>query len=215
MKKTTLISITQWIAGILLLAALIVAVSDGIKKQEKLECQKWQEWEELYPHFSSNNSMRDQCENYNIELEKRWETEIKGINSDSSILLQLTNYSRIENGTHQLVFNDKLNEAAHRKAEDMFENNYFEHDSPTSITPWDWINGVDYNYHYAGENIAMDFLKIENAHIALMESPLHKKNIINPRYDEIGIAIIEGEFNNKTTTIIVQMFGKLKGGDQR
>lgn len=129
--------------------------------------------------------------------------------SDSSELLRLTNYSRVENGTYQLKFNDKLNEAAKEKAKDMFEHNYFKHDSPTGIEPWDWIRGAGYDYKYAGENLAIRFKNIENAHTALMESPLHKKNIVNPKFDEIGIAIIEGEFNNEQTIIIVEMFGKL------
>jgi len=207
-----MIKIIQLIIGILIFSALISVISEGIKKQEKLECRKWQEWEELYPHFTASGSMREQCKKYNTELEKRWEPKVKEINSDSSTLLELTNFSRVENGTHQLKFNDKLSEAAKAKAEDMFEHNYFEHNSPTGITPWDWINGAGYSYQHAGENIAIDFKSIENAHKALMESPLHKENIISPKYDEIGIAIVKGEFDNEQTIIIVEMFGKLKGG---
>ena len=68
-----MIEIIEWIFGIVMFAALIAVVNNGIKKMELRECQKWQDWEELYPHFSSNNAMRDQCEAYNIKLERRWE----------------------------------------------------------------------------------------------------------------------------------------------
>ena len=73
MKQKTLINTMEWIFGIVMFAALIAVVNNGIKKQELRECQKWQDCEELYPHFSSNNTMRDQCEVYNIKLERRCE----------------------------------------------------------------------------------------------------------------------------------------------
>lgn len=126
--------------------------------------------------------------------------------SDTEYLLQLINNSR----TEPVVLNKKLNEAAKNKADDMFKYNYFTHNSPTGIEPWDWIRKANYNYKYAGENIAMNFLDIEETHLALMNSPLHKEVIINPKYDEVGIAIIEGEFKGRRTVIIVvEMFGSL------
>ncbi len=72
MKEKTLINTMEWIIGIVMFAALIAIVNTGIKKSEMRECQKWQEWEERYPHFTTNKSMKDQCENYNIKLERRW-----------------------------------------------------------------------------------------------------------------------------------------------
>lgn len=63
----------EWMIGIVMFAALIAFVNNGIKESEKRECQKWQEWEELYPHFTANKSMIKQCEKYNIKLERRWE----------------------------------------------------------------------------------------------------------------------------------------------
>ncbi len=73
MKEQTLIKIIEWIIGIVLFAALIAVVNNGIKKTELRECQKWNDWEELYPHFTASKSMREQCEKYNIKLERRWE----------------------------------------------------------------------------------------------------------------------------------------------
>lgn len=72
MKEKTYIEIIEWIIGIVLFAALIAVVNNGIKKTELRECQKWQNWEERYPHFTASQSMREQCNNYNIELERRW-----------------------------------------------------------------------------------------------------------------------------------------------
>lgn len=73
MKEKNYIKIMEWIFGIVVFATLIAVVNTGIKKTELRECQKWQEWEERYPHFTASKSMREQCDNYNIKLERRWE----------------------------------------------------------------------------------------------------------------------------------------------
>jgi len=74
MKEKTYINIIQWIIIIVLFSTLIVVADTGIKKAEKLECQKWQEWETMYSHFTASESMREQCEMHEIELEeRRWE----------------------------------------------------------------------------------------------------------------------------------------------
>ena len=42
---------------------------------------------------------------------------------------------------------------------------------------------------------------------AWMNSPTHRANIMNPRYEEIGIAVVDGLLNGIETTLVVQMFG--------
>jgi hypothetical protein len=42
---------------------------------------------------------------------------------------------------------------------------------------------------------------------AWMASPTHKANIVNPRYSDIGIAVINGNLEGFETTLVVQMFG--------
>ena len=64
-------NIIEWTIGIIMFSVLIIVVNIGIKKTELRECKKWQDWEEIYPRFSASNSMRDQCENYNIKLERK------------------------------------------------------------------------------------------------------------------------------------------------
>jgi len=53
----------------------------------------------------------------------------------------------------------------------------------------------------------MNFSSADSAHSALMQSPLHKKNILNNDYQDIGLAIATGEINGKNTTILVELFG--------
>lgn len=122
-------------------------------------------------------------------------------------LLELINQSRKEHNLPPLEINSKLNQSAYLKAKDMLEKDYFAHTSPDQITPWYWFKLAGYNYHYAGENLAIDFLDAKSLHTAFLNSPSHRANILNPNYKEVGIAVITGEFNGKQTTIAVEHFG--------
>lgn len=127
----------------------------------------------------------------------------------SAKLIELANNERVANGLKPLKINDKLSQAAEGKAQDMLENSYFAHTSPTGTTPWYWLDKNNYNYVAAGENLAKDFTDSEYVHKAWMRSLSHKANIMNENYQEIGIAVVEGEINGKKTLLAVQFFGKV------
>jgi len=122
-------------------------------------------------------------------------------------MLNLTNQSREEKELSVLIVNQKLTDAAEAKVSDMFKYQYFDHNSPSGVTPWDWIKGAKYDYRYAGENLAIDFITAEGAHKALMASDSHRKNIMNRNYTEVGIAVKEDIFKGRDSIIIVMEFG--------
>lgn len=122
-------------------------------------------------------------------------------------MAELTNGSRKEAGLAVLAVNEKLEKAAKMKANDMLINQYFEHTSPEGVTPWAWFEKAGYEYVYAAENLAIDFVTAEGAHRALMESTGHRENILGHNYKEIGIAVVSGEFEGKDTILIVEEFG--------
>lgn len=125
-------------------------------------------------------------------------------------IMALTNHDRENNNLNPLVINPILSKAALSRANDMVANNYFSHYGLDGKNPWDWIDREEYPYLNVGENLAMNFLSADSAHSALMQSPLHKKNILNPNYEEIGLAIINGKINDKDTTILVEIFATKK-----
>lgn len=122
-------------------------------------------------------------------------------------MVELTNGSRSEAGLGTLDVDERLEEAAKMKANDMLINQYFEHTSPEGVTPWFWFEKAGYEYVYAAENLAIDFVTAEGAHKALMESTGHRENILGQNYKEIGIAVVSGEFEGKDTILIVEEFG--------
>ena len=123
-------------------------------------------------------------------------------------LITMANQDRIANGLEPLSLNPQLVEAAQKKALDMLNQNYFAHTSPIGINPWYWLEKVGYKYSAAGENLAKDFVESEYVHDAWMDSSSHKANILNSKYQDIGVAVVEGDMNGKKTIVVVEFFGK-------
>lgn len=125
----------------------------------------------------------------------------------SSVLVDLTNFDRAEEGLHGLAVNPVLVEAAQAKAYDMAAKGYFSHNSPDGKTPWYWLQEAGYSFSYAGENLAVFFGDSEDVERAWMESPSHRANILNSNFSEVGIATAEGFYQGQKTVFVVQMFG--------
>lgn len=122
-------------------------------------------------------------------------------------LLKFTNIKRAENGLPGLTSNALLEEAASKKADDMFEKDYWAHDSPDGVTPWVFIKNAGYDYVYAGENLARGFANSEDIVNAWMASPHHRENILSENFNEVGFAVKSGELNGENTFLVVQEFG--------
>jgi len=134
---------------------------------------------------------------------------ILGYATDISVqdVVNQTNDQRASAGLPPLTLNMALSNAAAGKAQDMFNKQYWAHTSPDGVEPWAFISGAGYSYIAAGENLARDFLHTGDMISAWMASPTHKANIINPKYQEIGIAVVNGTLDGIETTLVVQMFG--------
>ncbi len=124
-------------------------------------------------------------------------------------IINLTNQERAAAGLNKLKANSKLASAALAKANNMFEEQYWDHFGPNGETPWQFIRGAGYYYVYAGENLAKGFSTAEGVHEAWMASTSHRANIMSGKYKDIGVAVVEGILLGKRTTLVVQMFGNL------
>lgn len=139
--------------------------------------------------------------------------EVLGYASNISIpdLLNETNSQRTTAGIPTLSLNDQLANAAAGKASDMFTNQYWAHISPQGQEPWAFITGAGYNYVFAGENLARDFGDSKSVVDAWINSASHKENLLNPRFQDVGFAIVNGKYGDSETTLVVQMFGARSG----
>ncbi|NMB91451.1 CAP domain-containing protein [candidate division WWE3 bacterium] len=123
-------------------------------------------------------------------------------------LLEYTNGKREEVGLSDLKLNSKLTLAAQEKAADMFKDGYWAHVAPDGAEPWDFILAQNYDYIYAGENLAKNFSTSKEVVEAWYKSPSHKSNLLGANYDEVGFAVVNGVLNGYETTLVVQMFGR-------
>lgn len=122
-------------------------------------------------------------------------------------IIELTNIERVKSGLAPLRENKVLSEAARGKAADMIAFSYWAHISPSGKTPWAFFADVGYKYQYAGENLARDFKDPEAVMSAWMNSSSHKDNIVNSKYQEIGVSVVDGALQGSETTLVVQLFG--------
>lgn len=128
-------------------------------------------------------------------------------NIDQKKLIELTNIERQKKGLNPVTENSALDNAAALKAQNMFAENYWAHFAPSGKTPWDFILSSGYKFTFAGENLAKNFYKSDDVVVAWMNSPTHRDNLLNSKYKEIGIAVVDGTLNGQQTTLVVQMFG--------
>lgn len=122
-------------------------------------------------------------------------------------LLNDTNAEREKAGLTQLTINAQLSDAAYKKAQNMFKEQYWAHDSPSGIQPWKWFSDVGYDYSYAGENLAKNYASSQATVDAWMASPTHRANILKLQYVDVGFAIMEGTLNGEETTLVVAEYG--------
>ena len=125
----------------------------------------------------------------------------------ASVLATLANDDRRVDQVKELTISETLTKAAQLKANDMVNKGYFAHTSPEGLSPWYWFDLAGYDYKYAGENLAVNFADSVDVNKAWMNSPLHRANIVNKRFTEMGIAMATGTYNGREAVYVVQMFG--------
>jgi len=121
-------------------------------------------------------------------------------------IINLTNQERINKDLDPLTANQFLSQAAYNKARDIFKEQRFEHNFDDRRFSA-WIRDVGYKYKYVGENLAIDFVSSEGVVNAWINSPSHYENLINDKFSEIGVAVVEDIFKNKRSIVVVQIFG--------
>lgn len=129
-------------------------------------------------------------------------TETSNMNSDEKEVFDLINKQRINNGLAALKNDSEVQRVARIKAQDMVNNNYFSHTSPTYGSPFDMLKSFKISYKTAGENIAGNSSN-SSAVTAWMNSSGHKANILNSNFNYTGIGVVSSPKYGK---MYVQLF---------
>lgn len=131
--------------------------------------------------------------------------------SEGQRIITLTNNLRASVSAGNLAENQKLNQAAYAKVQDMFLKQYFAHRNPDGL-------GLDYfarqggysGYYVIGENLAVGYDTADGVMTAWQKSPTHYKNLVETVYRDIGVSMVGGEYKNKETVFIAQYFGSMQ-----
>ena len=98
----------------------------------------------IYPGTTASKTTTSNSENSNTT----------NINADEKEVFTLINQQRINNGLSALKIDNEVQRVARIKAQDMVNNSYFSHTSPTYGSPFDMLKSFKISYKTAGENIA-------------------------------------------------------------
>lgn len=120
------------------------------------------------------------------------DTADKDASEQARAVLNLVNQERSRAGLSALSLDKRLNTAAQKKAEDMRNNNYFDHQSPTLGSPFDLMRSEGINYTTAGENIAAGQQSAKAVMESWMNSSGHRANILNKNYKHLGVGFCTG-----------------------
>ena len=116
--------------------------------------------------------------------------------TDSSVrayeqeVIRLVNAERAKYGLAALTEDWELSRVARCKSQDMHDNRYFAHSSPTYGTPFQMIRAFGLSYRTAGENIAMGYATPAAVVAGWMNSEGHRANILNSAYTKIGVGYV-------------------------
>jgi uncharacterized protein YkwD len=136
-----------------------------------------------------------------------------------NMFLTRINEERVRAGAAPLALRHELGDSARFMSLDMGVNRFFSHASPDGRNFSDRISAFDRSAltMYASENIAQrtsDHYQIsardaEELHTALMNSPGHRKNILNPEASHVAIGVLRHRDGIWVTQIFIGLSGTL------
>jgi uncharacterized protein YkwD len=105
-------------------------------------------------------------------------------------VLALANSYRAQAGCGPLRANAKLVAAAAGHAKAMAQQNFFSHTGKNGSTPSRRAGAQGYRYRALAENIAAGYASPQKTMASWMGSSGHRRNLLNCRYNETGIAMV-------------------------
>ena len=122
-------------------------------------------------------------------------------------MLTLHNDARKTHGLKPLCVHPALQKAARAHSKDMIQHHYFSHYSKGSNeAPCTRIRHFGYAWSSCGENIGHNATP-EDLFRSWMRSSIHRRNILDGGFREIGIGAYTGDYNDSETTMYTVDFG--------
>ena len=122
-------------------------------------------------------------------------------------LLTLHNDAREDHGLKPFCVHPTLQKAARAHSKDMILRDYFSHDTKgKNEDACTRISRFGYHWSYCGENIGYNVTP-EGMFRSWMRSSLHRRDILDGRFYEIGVGACAGDYIDSKTTMYTVDFG--------
>lgn len=122
------------------------------------------------------------------------------ISATASQVAQLTNQVRAKYRLRPLRFNCRLYNAAQRHTIDMVNSNRISHRGSDGSSVGSRVKRSGYKFSAVAENVAQGQRTPSQVVNSWMNSPGHRRNILNPQYTDIGV----GYANNYWTQVFAK-----------
>ena len=120
-------------------------------------------------------------------------------------VLQLTNKRRVDRGCDPVRWHRRLAVAAQRHTKRMANADTLSHQLPGEPDPGARIRNAGYDWTAWGENIAAGFRTPRSVVRAWMNSPGHRRNILNCDFEHLGVGLASADDGTRYWT---QDFGR-------
>ncbi|MFC9622402.1 CAP domain-containing protein [Streptomyces sp. NPDC056930] len=110
---------------------------------------------------------------------------------EAARLLKLVNSARSAVGCSPLTLNPKLTKAARKHSADMASHRNMSHTGSDGSDPGDRITHAGYDRSAYGENVAYGYTTPESVMTGWMNSPGHRRNILDCSFKEIGVGLAQ------------------------
>ena len=141
--------------------------------------------------------------------------------------LELVNAARAEADVPPLTFDDELMVAADDHSAWMDATDTLSHTGADDSSPEDRITAAGYEARGTGENIgyfygtdetgataAATTRFVDKSHQGFMNSPDHYQNLVNPNFQDVGISLVEGDYQGSPAVFVTQDFGTPTAAEQ-
>lgn len=130
----------------------------------------------------------------------------------ASEIVSSINKERTSRGLNALNINPKLTQAAQARSEVLARAGRIFHIRAPKDTPWAVLSQVGYSYILAGENLALGIETHSELTSRWMASPTHRENILEAKFEDIGIGITTGYYEGQLMSYVVSYYGQKKAG---
>ena len=108
----------------------------------------------IYPNTGSSGGFSSSSGNNSSGSSGGSSSNTASLTTDELETFNLINQERNKNGLSSLKIDSEVQRVARIKAQDLVNNNYFAHESPTYGTPFNMLKNFGVSYKSAGENLA-------------------------------------------------------------